>query len=108
MTAFNPALHRFGDVTVRLSVELGRTDMALKDVLALGEGSVVPLNRLTDELLDVTANGRVIAHGEVVAEDGKFALRIISIAGDEGTTGPTPEIGETPAVPSLDEANVPQ
>ena len=108
MTAFNPALHRFGDVTVRLSVELGRTDMPLKDVLALGEGSVVPLNRLTDELLDVTANGRVIAHGEVVAEDGKFALRIVSLAGDDRAADPAPATGDTPAVPPLDEASAPQ
>ncbi|MEO0464045.1 MAG: flagellar motor switch protein FliN [Pseudomonadota bacterium] len=83
MSALSPALHRFGDVSVRLSVELGRTDMPLRDVLALGEGSVVPLNRLTDELLDVTANGKVIARGEVIAEGGKFALRIVSLAGDE-------------------------
>ena len=85
MNTFNPALHRFGDVTVRLSVELGRTDMPLKDVLYLGEGSVVPLNRLTDELLDVTANGRVVARGEVVAKDGRFALRIVTLVGDDGT-----------------------
>lgn len=86
MTAFNPvhnpALHRFGDVAVRLSVELGRTDMPLKEVLKLGEGSVVALNRLTDELLDVTANGQVVARGEVVAQDGRFALRIVSLVGD--------------------------
>lgn len=103
MTAFNPAIHRFGDVTVRLSVELGRTDMALKDVLALGEGSVVPLDRLTDELLDVTANGRVIAHGEVVAQDGRFALRIVSLAGDDAMDAPSPE-KTAPAQPTVDEA----
>lgn len=83
MSALSPALHRFGDVSVRLSVELGRTDMPLRDVLALGAGSVVPLNRLTDELLDVTANGKVVARGEVVAQGGRFALRIVSLAGDE-------------------------
>jgi len=84
MNGFNPAIARFGGVSVRLSVELGRTEMSLRDVLALGEGSVVPLDRLTDELLDVTANGRVIARGEVVAENGRFALRIVSLAGEEG------------------------
>lgn len=78
----NPALRRFGDVAVRLSVELGRADMPLKDVLALSEGSVVSLNRLTDELLDVTANGRIVARGEVIAQDGRFALRIVSLVGD--------------------------
>ena len=106
MTAMNPALHRFGDVTVRLSVELGRTDMPLKQVLELGEGSVVPLNRLTDELLDVTANGRVVARGEVVAQDGRFALRIVSLAGDEANMGgSTPASGgpaDAPTAPVMD------
>ncbi len=83
MTGSTSALSRLGDVTVRLAVQLGQTDMPLKDVLALSEGSVVPLDRLTDELLDVTANGRTIARGEVVAQDGRFALRIVSLAGDE-------------------------
>ena len=90
MSEFPPAsLHRFGSVAVRLSVELGRTEMPLRDVLQLGEGSTVPLDRLTDELLDVTANGRVIARGEVVAERGRFALRIITLVGDDGQDVPS-------------------
>ena len=85
MTAYQPAaFSRFGDVAVRLSVELGRADMCLRDVLLLGEGSTVTLDRLTDELLDVTANGRVIARGEVVAEKGRFALRIVCLVGEDG------------------------
>jgi flagellar motor switch protein FliN/FliY len=91
MTAVQPApFHRFGDVAVRLSVELGRTEMPLRDVLQLGEGSTVSLDRLTDELLDVTANGRVIARGEVVADKGRFALRIVSLVGEEGQEVPPP------------------
>ncbi|MGY6550549.1 MAG: FliM/FliN family flagellar motor switch protein [Erythrobacter sp.] len=86
--AFSPGLARFGDVAVNLSVELGRTDLPLREVLALGEGSVVALSRLTDELLDVTANGRVIARGEVVVENGRFALRIVSLAGEESASAP--------------------
>ncbi|MGN6356249.1 MAG: flagellar motor switch protein FliN [Novosphingobium sp.] len=69
------------DVDVRLSVELGRVDMKLKDVLALTEESVVALDRLTDELLDVSVNGKVIAKGEIVAQGNRFALRIVEIAG---------------------------
>ena len=69
------------DVDVRLSVELGRTDMKLKDVLSLGEDSVVMLDRLTDEPLDVMVNGKLIARGEVVAEGNRFGLRIIEMAG---------------------------
>jgi flagellar motor switch protein FliN/FliY len=90
MTAYQPAAFaRFGDVAVRLSVELGRTEMPLRDVLMLGEGSTVTLDRLTDELLDVTANGRVIARGEVVAEKGRFALRIVCLVGEDGKDVPT-------------------
>ena len=69
------------DVDVRLSVELGRTDMKLKDVLSLTEESVVALDRLTDELLDVSVNGKVIAKGEIVTQGNRFALRIVEIAG---------------------------
>ena len=83
MTDLSPALLRFGDVSVRLSVELGRTNMPLRDVLSLGQGSVVALNRLTDELLDITANGKVVAQGEVIAQDGKFAFRIVNLVGDD-------------------------
>lgn len=90
MTAYQPAAFaRFGDVAVRLSVELGRTDMPLRDVLMLGEGSTVSLDRLTDDLLDVTANGRVIARGEVVAERGRFALRIVCLVGEDGQDVPS-------------------
>lgn len=83
MTDLSPALLRFGDVSVRLSVELGRTDMPLREVLSLGQGSVVALNRLTDELLDITANGKVIAQGEVITQGGKFALRIVNLVGED-------------------------
>ena len=70
------------DVEVRLSVELGRTEMTLKDVLALGEESIVLLDRLTDELLDVHVNGKLIAKGEVVSEGGRFGLRIVELLGE--------------------------
>lgn len=70
------------DVDVRLSVELGRTDMKLKDVLSLAEESVVALDRLTDELLDVLVNGKPIAKGEIVAQGNRFGLRIVELAGD--------------------------
>lgn len=71
------------EVDVRLSVELGRTDMKLKDVLALGEDSVITLDRLTDELLDVMVNGKLIARGEVIAEGGRFGLKIVEMAGTQ-------------------------
>ena len=85
------------DVDVRLSVELGRVDMKLKDVLSLGEESVVVLDRLTDELLDVMVNGKAIAKGEIVAQGNRFGLRIVELAGASApAVGPTmSSFGET-------------
>lgn len=68
------------DVDVRLSVELGRANMKLKDILALNEDSVVMLERLTDEPLDVLVNGKVIAKAEIVTEGGRFGMRIVELA----------------------------
>ncbi len=76
------------DVDVRLTVELGRTSMKLKDVLGLTEESVVMLDRLTDELLDVMVNGKLIARGEVVAQGDRFGLRIVELAGSEPEEAP--------------------
>lgn len=79
---FQPrGLDFLGDVDVRLSVELGRTDMKLRDVLTIGEESVVVLDRLTDELLDVMVNGKAIAKGEIVAQGNRFGLRIVELLG---------------------------
>jgi flagellar motor switch protein FliN/FliY len=100
----NHLASRFGDVAVRLSVELGRTELPLRDVLMLGEGSTVTLDRLTDELLDVTANGRVIARGEVVADKGRFALRIVCLVGEDGKDVPPLADPSFPAVPVADSA----
>jgi flagellar motor switch protein FliN/FliY len=55
--------------------------MHLRDVLALGEESVVMLDRLIDEPLDVKVNGKLIARGEVVAEGNRFGLRILELVG---------------------------
>jgi flagellar motor switch protein FliN/FliY len=84
------------DVDVRLSVELGRVDMKLKDVVALGEESIVVLDRLTDELLDVMVNGKAIAKGEIVAQGNRFGLRIVELAGATApAAGPTmPAFGD--------------
>ena len=67
------------DVDVRLSVELGRTSMKLRDVMALSEDSVVTLDKLSDELLDVLVNGTLIARGEVITQGDRFGLRIVEL-----------------------------
>ncbi len=89
MTIHTRGFDLLKDVDVRLSVELGRTQMALKDVLALGEDSVVMLDRLTDELLDVHVNGTLIARGEIIAQGNRFGLKIVELLGTE------PEASET-------------
>ena len=83
MTIHTRGFDLLREVDVRLSVELGRTQMALKDVLALAEDSVVMLDRLTDELLDVHVNGTLIARGEIIAQGGRFGLKIIEMIGSE-------------------------
>ena len=88
MTIHTRGFDLLKEVDVRLSVELGRTAMKLKDVLALGEESVVMLDRLTDELLDVHVNGKLIARGEIVAQGNRFGLRIVEL---EGASAPVTE-----------------
>lgn len=76
------------DIDVRLTVELGRAQMSLRDVLELAEDSVVMLERLTDEPLDVMVNGKLIARGEVVAEGNRFGLRILELVGSTRSEAP--------------------
>jgi flagellar motor switch protein FliN len=67
-------------ITVRVSVEVGSTQRSLADLLALQEGGVVELDRQSDELLELFANGTRIARGEIVEVDGRYALRIVEVA----------------------------
>ncbi|WP_235189833.1 flagellar motor switch protein FliN [Porticoccus hydrocarbonoclasticus] len=67
------------DVQVTLSVEIGRSRLPIKDLIALNQGSVVELDREMDEPLDLMVNGTLIARGEVVVVDGQFGLRLVDI-----------------------------
>lgn len=87
MHAFSNGLKMLSDVVVNVTVELGRTRMPLKDVLELGVDSVVPLDRLTDELLDVLVNGKAIAKAEIVTQDNRFAMRIVELIGSDSDSG---------------------
>ncbi|AKM06227.1 flagellar motor switch protein FliN [Pelagerythrobacter marensis] len=88
MTDANQGFGLIQDIDVRLTVELGRTQMNLREVLDLAEESVVMLDRLTDEPLDVLVNGKLIAKGEVVAEGNRFGLRILELVGDGRGSAP--------------------
>ncbi len=72
-------LDLFHNIPVNLSVELGRSQISLKEVYELTEGSIIELERLVGEPLDLVVNGQVIAQGEVVAIDNNYGLRITTI-----------------------------
>jgi flagellar motor switch protein FliN/FliY len=67
------------DIPVTLSMEIGRTEITINDLLQLGQGSVVELGRLAGEPMDVMVNGTLIAHGEVVVVDEKFGIRLTDV-----------------------------
>jgi len=67
------------DVDLPVSIELGRTKMAISDILGLGPGSVVELNKLAGEPVDLLVNYKVVAKGEVVVVDENFGLRITQL-----------------------------
>ena len=67
------------DVPLEVSVELGRSRMVINDLLQLGRGSIVELTKLSEEPLDVLVNGKMIARGEVVVVNDKFAIRLTDI-----------------------------
>jgi len=67
------------DVPIQISVELGRTRMLIKDLLSLSSGSIIELEKLAGEPVDILANGRLIAKGEVIVIDENFGVRITEI-----------------------------
>lgn len=67
------------DIPVQLSVELGRTKVPIKHILQLGQGSVVELDALAGEPMDVLVNGYLIAQGEVVVVNDKFGIRLTDV-----------------------------
>ena len=91
-------LERLGQVTLELTVEVGRTRMTLGQALALGPGSVITLDRLADQPVDLLVNGKPVARGEVVVIDDVFGLRLTHIveAGIEAAA-PAPELAEITA-----------
>jgi flagellar motor switch protein FliN/FliY len=67
------------DIPLEITVELGRTKMFINKMLKLGQGSVIGLSKLAGETLDVLANNRLIARGEVVVVDEKYGIRLTEI-----------------------------
>ena len=90
-------LERLYDVPVELAVEIGRTHMTIRETLALGPGSIVTLNRLAGEPVDLLVNGKPIARGEVVVIDEEFGLRVTEVVAGETAEGDVAAAPEIPA-----------
>jgi len=71
------------DIPLRLSVEVGSTSLKLAELMDLNEGSVVELDRQSNELLDILVNGTLVARGEVVTVGGKFGIRVVDVVATE-------------------------
>ena len=67
------------DVTINVTVELGRARLSIKEILSLGEGSIIELQKLAGEPVDLLVNGKLIAKGEVVVIDECFGVRVTDI-----------------------------
>lgn len=75
----SPNMDLLMDVQMTLTVELGRTRMSIKEILGLGEGSIIELDKLAGEPVDLLINGKLIAKGEVVVIDENFGVRVTDI-----------------------------
>jgi flagellar motor switch protein FliN/FliY len=71
------------DVALQVTVEVGRTRMTIQDLLRLGQGSVVELEKLAGEPLDIFINGKAVARGEAVIVNDKFGVRLTDIISPE-------------------------
>ena len=78
-TEGGPDLSVIMDIPVKISMEVGSTDITIRNLLQLNQGSVIELDRLAGESLDVMVNGTLIAHGEVVVVNEKFGIRLTDI-----------------------------
>lgn len=77
--AGSPDLDVILDIPVRISMEVGNTEITIRNLLQLNQGSVIELDRLAGEPLDVLVNGTLIAHGEVVVVNEKFGIRMTDV-----------------------------
>ncbi|WP_017939568.1 flagellar motor switch protein FliN [Zestomonas thermotolerans] len=74
-----PNLDVILDIPVTISMEVGNTEISIRNLLQLNQGSVIELDRLAGEPLDVLVNGTLIAHGEVVVVNEKFGIRLTDV-----------------------------
>ncbi|MFC6669770.1 flagellar motor switch protein FliN [Marinobacterium aestuariivivens] len=75
----NPQLDVILDIPVTLSMEVGNTEISIRNLLQLSQGSVIELSRMAGEPLDVKVNGTLIAHGEVVVVNDRYGIRLTDV-----------------------------
>jgi flagellar motor switch protein FliN/FliY len=92
-----PDLHRLSDVPIDLTVEIGRTRLTVGETLDLRPGSILTLNRMAGEPVDLLVNGTPIARGEVVVIDEQFGVRITDVLGKSADDDPAVSAGAPPA-----------
>jgi flagellar motor switch protein FliN/FliY len=68
------------DIIMKVTVELGRTRMNVKKILDMSRGSIVELNKVAGEPVELFVNGKLVAYGEIIVMEDKFGLRVTSIA----------------------------
>ena len=93
-------LRRLSDVPIDLTVEIGRTRLTVGETLELRQGSILTLNRMAGEPVDLLVNGTPIARGEVVVIDEQFGVRITDVIGATAATQPPAAPAEPPAPPA--------
>lgn len=81
----HPSLDIVLDVPVTVSLEVGKATMSVGELIRLGQGAVVELDRAVGEPLDVMVNGALVAHGEIVLVNEKFGIRLTSVVTPEGS-----------------------
>ena len=79
----NKNLARILDIELNVSVILGRTKMALKDIFELGKGSLIELDTFENQEVEIYVNGRKIGYGQIVVIDQNFGVRITNILGED-------------------------
>ena len=79
----NKNLARVLDIELNVSVILGRTKMALKDIFELGKGSLIELDTFENQEVEIYVNGRKIGYGQIVVIDQNFGVRITNIRGED-------------------------
>lgn len=78
-SSLDPKLELLYDLQLPVSIELGRTNMLIRNILRLGRGSVIEFDKLVSEPVDVLVNGKKVAEGEVVVIDKHFGIRITTL-----------------------------